>query len=83
MNFLKRFCIKAAMGTCEDFTGVLVDKRKISGKMDVIEFVLENEKKRIKVEFGAARAGLYEIGEELVVGHIGRKLINISGCKKK
>ena len=83
MNFLKQFCIKAAIKKLEEFTGILVDKKKISGKTDVIEFLLANEKKKIRIEFGAAIADLYKKGDELTVSHIGRKLINISGHRKK
>lgn len=83
MNFLKQFCIKAAIEKLEEFTGILIDKKKIPGKTDVIEFLLANEKKKIKIEFGAAIADLYEKGDELTVAHIGRKLINISDHKKK
>lgn len=60
----------------EDFTGKLVAARPVLLNRKFVTLILENNERRIKVYFGSS-SGL-KTGSVYTVGHIGKKVINIT-----
>ena len=67
--------MKLDMDKYEDFTGTLVNIRKIFLRRNLHYLYLANEEKQIRVKCGFG--DLYTIGQKMRIGHIGEQIINI------
>ena len=61
----------------EDFIGKLISVRPAFLNRKTVALVFENDRKRIKVFFGAEAGSTLKTGEVYSIGHIGKQVINI------
>ena len=76
MKDMKEKAVERYMSKYSEIRGVLTKKRKsFLGRFEI--FVISDGTHTVSVKAGKGLGEMYEIGCELTVGYIGRRLINI------